>query len=85
MALITALIFAEKALPIGAWVVRAAAVILVAYGMLVLSMPTVLPTMMLQAAMPRSRSEPHTSFRSGSRVYLHQALDSRNDHSHYEW
>ncbi len=46
MALVTAVIFAEKVLPIGAWVVRVAAVVLVAYGVLVLIMPNALPTMM---------------------------------------
>ena len=44
MALITLLIFAEKSLAIGLWASRAAAVALVAYGLLVLVMPMLLPT-----------------------------------------
>jgi predicted metal-binding membrane protein len=46
LALVTALIFAEKALPIGPLVARIAAGVLVAYGLLVLIMPGALPTMM---------------------------------------
>jgi predicted metal-binding membrane protein len=46
MALITVLIFAEKSLPIGQTVGRAAAVVLVAFGLLVLVMPELLPTAM---------------------------------------
>jgi predicted metal-binding membrane protein len=46
MALITLLIFAEKSLPIGRTVGRVAAVALVAYGLLVVVMPELLPTAM---------------------------------------
>ena len=46
MALITLLIFAEKSLAIGPRVARGAAVLLIAYGALVLAMPNALPTMM---------------------------------------
>jgi predicted metal-binding membrane protein len=46
LALITALIFAEKALPVGRRISQVAAVALVAYGVLVLVMPDALPTMM---------------------------------------
>ena len=46
MALLTALIFAEKSLPLGRRLGRAAAVALIAYGALVLFMPDALPTMM---------------------------------------
>jgi predicted metal-binding membrane protein len=46
LALVTALIFAEKALPVGPLVARVAAGALVAYGLFVLIMPGVLPTTM---------------------------------------
>ena len=46
MALITALIFAEKAWPIGRRVAQVAAVALIAYGMLVLVVPDALPTIL---------------------------------------
>ena len=46
MALITALIFAEKSLPISRLAVTLAALGLIAYGALVLASPDVLPTMM---------------------------------------
>jgi predicted metal-binding membrane protein len=46
MALITLLIFAEKSLSIGRMVGRGAAVALVAYGLLVVVMPEMLPTAM---------------------------------------
>jgi predicted metal-binding membrane protein len=46
MALITALIFAEKALPAGHRLGLLAGVVLVGYGLLVMLMPGVLPTMM---------------------------------------
>jgi len=46
MALITLLIFAEKALPHGPQVGRVAAAALIAYGALVVAMPQLLPTMM---------------------------------------
>jgi predicted metal-binding membrane protein len=52
MALITLLIFAEKSLPIGPAVGRGAAVALVAYGLLVLVMPELLPS-----AMPAGTSQ----------------------------
>ena len=48
MALITLLIFAEKSLPLGWRFVQIAAVVLVAYGILVLFMPEALPVTMLQ-------------------------------------
>lgn len=44
MALLTALVFAEKALPLGVAVGRAAALALVGYGVLVLIVPAALPT-----------------------------------------
>lgn len=43
MALLTALIFAEKVLPLGARIAQGAAVVLVAYGALVIIMPSALP------------------------------------------
>jgi len=46
MALITALIFAEKSLPVGRPLSRVAGAALVAYGLLVLVMPDALPTML---------------------------------------
>jgi len=46
MALITALIFAEKSLPISGLAVKLAALGLIAYGAVVLASPGVLPTMM---------------------------------------
>lgn len=46
MAVITALIFAEKSLPVGHQLSRVAAVVLAAYGVLVLFVPAALPTMM---------------------------------------
>ena len=46
LALITALIFAEKSLAIGPTVARIAAAALVAYGIIVLVLPSTLPTMM---------------------------------------
>jgi len=46
MALITALIFAEKSLPISGVAVKFASLGLIAYGTLVLALPDVLPTMM---------------------------------------
>jgi predicted metal-binding membrane protein len=55
MALITLLIFAEKALPMGRSVGRAAAVVLLAYGLLVVLMPELLPT-----AMPMGKGEMST-------------------------
>ena len=51
MALITALIFAEKALPWGERVAQLAAVALVAYGMAVLVAPQLLPTFMPSSGM----------------------------------
>lgn len=45
MALLTALIFAEKSLPLGPRVAQGAAVALVAYGLLAIATPDVLPTM----------------------------------------
>jgi predicted metal-binding membrane protein len=44
MALLTALVFAEKALPLGVAVSRAAALALIGYGVLVLIVPAALPT-----------------------------------------
>jgi predicted metal-binding membrane protein len=46
MALITALIFAEKVLPAGHRLGLLAGVVLVGYGLLVMLMPGALPTMM---------------------------------------
>jgi predicted metal-binding membrane protein len=46
LALVTALIYAEKALPVGPLVARIASAALVAYGVIVLIMPRALPTMM---------------------------------------
>ena len=46
LALVTALIYAEKALPVGPRVTRVAAAALLAYGVIVLIMPGALPTMM---------------------------------------
>jgi predicted metal-binding membrane protein len=46
MALVTALIYAEKALARGRQISRLVAVALLAYGTLVVVVPTVLPTMM---------------------------------------
>jgi predicted metal-binding membrane protein len=46
MVLITALIFAEKAWPVGRRVAQVAAVVLIAYGVLVLLMPDTLPAML---------------------------------------
>ena len=46
MALITALIFAEKSLAVGHGVGKIAAVVLIAYGALVIAVPDALPTMM---------------------------------------
>jgi predicted metal-binding membrane protein len=52
MALITLLIFAEKSLPFGRSALRAAAAVLVAYGLLIMLAPQLLPT-----AMPRGMGE----------------------------
>ncbi len=46
MVLLTAFIFAEKALPGGYWVARAVAAALIGYGVLVLVQPSILPTAM---------------------------------------
>lgn len=46
MALITLFIFAEKSLPAGVWIGRAAAVALVAWGVVVVAVPAALPTAM---------------------------------------
>jgi predicted metal-binding membrane protein len=46
MAAVTLLIFAEKSLPLGVWVSRAAAVVLVLYGVVVLFSPEALPSTM---------------------------------------
>jgi predicted metal-binding membrane protein len=54
MATVTVLIFAERALPFGQRVVAAAAVGLVAYGVLVMLMPDLLPAGDGAAAMVRS-------------------------------
>jgi predicted metal-binding membrane protein len=51
LASITLLIFAEKSLPLGHRIAQFSAVILIAYGLLALFMPEVLPTMI-----PRQRS-----------------------------
>lgn len=48
MAVITLLIFAEKSLPVGRRMAQAAAVALIAYGALVVSVPEALPTAMLR-------------------------------------
>ncbi len=45
MALVTALIFAEKSFPIGQRIALLAALALIAYGVLVLVVPGALPTM----------------------------------------
>ncbi|HEX9132918.1 MAG TPA: DUF2182 domain-containing protein [Ktedonobacteraceae bacterium] len=45
MALVTVLIFAEKSFPIGPRIVQLAALVLIAYGALVIIMPNLLPTM----------------------------------------
>jgi predicted metal-binding membrane protein len=50
MAAVTLLIFAEKSLPLGPRIGQIAAVILIAYGALVVFMPDVLPTMMPRGA-----------------------------------
>jgi predicted metal-binding membrane protein len=44
MAAVTALVFAEKALPWGRWAARATAAILIAHGAAVMAMPQILPT-----------------------------------------
>jgi predicted metal-binding membrane protein len=46
MAVVTALIFAEKALPLGRRIGQAAAGALVAYGVMVIAVPAALPTFM---------------------------------------
>jgi predicted metal-binding membrane protein len=46
MAAVTLLIFAEKSLPLGVWVSRAAAAVLVLYGVVVLFSPEALPSTM---------------------------------------
>jgi predicted metal-binding membrane protein len=46
MAAVTLLIFAEKSLPLGVWVSRGAAVVLLLYGVLVLFSPGALPSTM---------------------------------------
>jgi predicted metal-binding membrane protein len=46
MAIITLLIFAEKSLPHGPHIGRIAALLLIAYGALVVVMPQFLPTML---------------------------------------
>jgi predicted metal-binding membrane protein len=60
MAALTLLIFAEKVLPVGRGVARAAAVALIAYGALVLFLPQLLPTAapaeMPMSQVPRARS-----------------------------
>ncbi len=43
MAAITLLIFAEKALPWGFWGARAAAIVLIGYGAVVIAIPSLLP------------------------------------------
>ena len=45
MALVTVLIFAEKVFPIGPRIAQLAALVLIAYGVLVIFMPNLLPTM----------------------------------------
>jgi len=45
MALVTVLIFAEKAFPIGPRIAQLASLVLIAYGVLVIIMPSLLPTM----------------------------------------
>ncbi len=46
LALVTLVIFAEKSLAIGPDIARAAAAVLVIYGVIVIAMPSALPTMM---------------------------------------
>lgn len=57
MAVITLVVFAEKSLPWGRPVVRATAVALVAYGAVVVAVPSVLPTFMGEAGMVMSAPE----------------------------
>jgi predicted metal-binding membrane protein len=45
MALVTVLIFAEKSFPIGTRIAQLAALVLIAYGVLVIFVPNLLPTM----------------------------------------
>jgi predicted metal-binding membrane protein len=45
LAVVTALIFAEKSLPLGQRIAQLAALALIAYGMLVVVVPNALPTM----------------------------------------
>jgi predicted metal-binding membrane protein len=45
MAVVTVLIFAEKSLPLGQRIAQVAALVLIVYGVLVVVMPSVLPTM----------------------------------------
>ena len=45
MALVTVLIFAEKAFPIGPRIAQLAALVLIAYGVLIIFVPSLLPTM----------------------------------------
>jgi predicted metal-binding membrane protein len=45
LAVVTVLIFAEKSLPLGQRMAQVAALALIAYGVLVMVVPSVLPTM----------------------------------------
>jgi predicted metal-binding membrane protein len=55
MALITLLIIAEKMLPWGTASARAGAVVLVAYGALILAAPGMLPTFMDMGSTPSAQ------------------------------
>jgi predicted metal-binding membrane protein len=48
LAAITLLIFAEKSLLVGVWLSRAVAVVLIAYGLVAVAFPDLLPTVVAQ-------------------------------------
>ena len=54
MAVLALLIYSEKILPVGRRIGQLAAVVLVAYGVLVIAVPTTLPTMSPAMPMPVS-------------------------------
>jgi Predicted metal-binding integral membrane protein (DUF2182) len=65
MAVLTALVFAEKTLPWGRWAARGTAAVLIAYGALVIGYPRALPTfpvgggmMPVDAGMPMQMNMP---------------------------
>jgi predicted metal-binding membrane protein len=58
MAAISLLIFAEKTLPWGRWSTRAAAAVLLAYGVAAIAVPSLLPTFAAKSTMDMDMSMP---------------------------